>query len=52
MKLFEKIYKSFDQPIHLIVGVYSDSTVETYKRTPIINEKYRVETVRLCEYID
>ena len=52
MKLFEKIAKSFDQPIRLIVGVHSDSTVESYKRTPIINEKFRVETVGLCKYVD
>lgn len=52
MKLFEKISKSFNQPIHLIVGVHSDLTVETYKRTPIINEEFRVETVKLCKYVD
>lgn len=52
MKLFEKIVKSFDTPIHLIVGVHSDKTVESYKRTPIINEKIRVETVKLCKYVD
>lgn len=52
MKLFEKIVKSFDKPIHLIVGVHSDKTVESYKRTPIINEKFRVETVKLCKYVD
>lgn len=52
MKLFEKIAKSFNHPIHLIVGVHSDKTVESYKRTPIINEKFRVETVKLCKYVD
>lgn len=52
MKLFEKIVKSFDTPIHLIVGVHSDKSVETYKRTPIINEEFRVETVKLCKYVD
>lgn len=51
-KLFEKISKSFEQPIHLIVGVHSDSTVETYKRTPIINEDFRVQTVQLCKYVN
>lgn len=52
MKFFEKIVKSFDTHVHLIVGVHSDLTVESYKREPIINEKFRVETVRLCKYVD
>ena len=52
MKLFEKIVKSFDTPIYLIVGIHSDKTVESYKRIPIINEKFRVETVKLCKYVD
>lgn len=52
MKLFEKISKSFDHPIHLIVGVHSDKTCEGYKREPILNEKFRVETVKLCKYVN
>ena len=52
MKLFEKISKSFDYPIWLIVGVHSDSTVKAYKREPIINETFRVETINLCRYVD
>jgi choline-phosphate cytidylyltransferase len=52
MKLFEKIVKSFVHPIHLIIGVHSDSTVKSYKREPIICEKFRVETVKLCKYVD
>ena len=52
MKLFEKISKSFDYPIWLIVGVHSDSTVKSYKREPIINETLRVETISLCKYVD
>jgi cytidyltransferase-like protein len=52
MKLFEKISKSFDYPIWLIIGVHSDSTVKSYKREPIINETLRVETVSLCKYVD
>lgn len=52
MRLFEKISKSFDFPIYLIVGVHSDKTVESYKRSPILNEKIRVETVKLCKYVD
>ena len=52
MKLFEKIVKSFEYPIWLIVGVHSDSTVMSYKREPIINEKFREETISLCKYVD
>ena len=52
MKLFEKIYNSFDVPIFLIVGVHSDITVMSYKREPIINEKFRIETIKLCKYVD
>lgn len=52
MKLFEKISQSFDQPIHLIVGVHSDLVVKSYKREPIIREDFRVETVKLCKYVD
>jgi len=52
MKLFEKIANSFDHPIWLIVGVHSDSTVKSYKREPIINEKLRIETIKLCKYVD
>jgi choline-phosphate cytidylyltransferase len=52
MKFFEKIVTSFDHPIYLIVGVHSDECVRSYKRDPIINEKFRVETVKLCKYVD
>lgn len=52
MKLFEKIVNSFDEEIWLIVGVHSDLTVKSYKREPIINEKMRIETVKLCKYVD
>ncbi len=52
MKLFEKIVKSFDHEIWLIVGVHSDKTVESYKREPIINEKFRIETIKMCKYVN
>jgi choline-phosphate cytidylyltransferase len=52
MKLFEKIIKSFDETVWLIIGVHSDSTVISYKREPIICEKFRVETVKLCKYVN
>lgn len=52
MKFFEKIIKSFDTPIYLIVGVHSDKTVTSYKRKPIICEEFRVETVKMIKYVD
>jgi cytidyltransferase-like protein len=52
MKLFENIKKSFNQEIHLIVGIHSDETVKSYKRNPIIDENIRIETVKLCKNVD
>ncbi len=52
MLLFEKIYKSFDEPIELIVGVHGDITCSGYKRPPIINENIRYKTVAHCKYVD
>ncbi len=52
MLLFEKIYKSFDEPIELIVGVHGDATCSGYKRPPIINENIRYKTVAHCKYVD
>jgi len=37
---------------YLIVGVHSDKTVESYKRTPIINENDRYELIRNCRLVD
>ena len=37
---------------YLIVGVHSDKTVESYKRTPIINENDRYELLRNCRLVD
>jgi len=37
---------------YLIVGVHSDKDVESYKRTPIINENHRYEIVESCKYVD
>jgi cytidyltransferase-like protein len=36
----------------LIVGIHSDKTVESYKRTPILSEKERYEIVRNCKLVD
>lgn len=37
---------------YLIVGVHSDETVESYKKTPIIPEKERYEIIRNCRLVD
>ena len=36
----------------LIVGIHSDSTIESYKRTPIMNMKERISVVEACKYVD
>ena len=36
----------------LIVGIHSDKTVKSYKRTPIIEQEQRYEIVRACKYVD
>jgi cytidyltransferase-like protein len=52
MVLFEKIYKSFDEPIELIVGIHNDKVCKSYKREPIINEDIRFRTIEHCKYVD
>jgi cytidyltransferase-like protein len=52
MLLFEKISKSFDEQIELIVGVHSDLSCSDYKRPPILNEKLRYETVLHCKHVE
>ena len=37
---------------YLIVGVVSDKDCESYKRTPIINEKDRLEIVKSIKFVD
>ena len=37
---------------YLIVGVHSDSAVESYKRKPIFREKDRYEIIRNCRLVD
>jgi len=37
---------------YLIVGVHSDSSVESYKRKPIFSEQDRYEIVRNCSLVD
>jgi glycerol-3-phosphate cytidylyltransferase len=52
MKLFEKIVKSFEDPIHLIVGVHSDEDVKSYKRKPILDLDTRAKTISYCKYVN
>ena len=37
---------------HLIVGIHSDATVASYKRTPIMTMEERIESVRGCRFVD
>ena len=37
---------------HLIVGVHSDITVESYKKRPIIKQDDRYEMIRNCRLVD
>ncbi len=52
MLLFEKIVKSFDEPIELIVGIHGDESCSGYKRPPILNEQLRYATVSHCKYVN
>jgi cytidyltransferase-like protein len=36
----------------LIVGIHSDATVASYKRTPIMTMEERIASVRGCRYVD
>jgi len=36
----------------LIVGIHSDKTIESYKRTPICTMKERIELVESVKYVD
>ena len=37
---------------YLIVGIHSDSDVESYKRKPILSFEERVQVVNACKYVD
>ena len=37
---------------YLIAGIHDDETVESYKRTPIMNMSERIEVVEACKYTD
>ena len=36
----------------LIVGIHSDKTVESYKRTPILTMSERIAVIKACKYVD
>ena len=37
---------------YLIVGVHNDKTVESYKRTPILNMDERIGVIESCKYVN
>lgn len=49
INLFERAKNEGD---FLIVGIHSDKTVESYKRTPIIEQEQRYRMVGSCRYVD
>lgn len=51
VKMLERSKKLYSQT-HLIVGVHSDETMTSYKRSPVITMQERVEMVRCCKYVD
>eukprot|EP00658_Telonema_sp_P-2_P015429 TRINITY_DN15931_c0_g1_i7.p1 TRINITY_DN15931_c0_g1~~TRINITY_DN15931_c0_g1_i7.p1 ORF type:complete len:447 (+),score=80.14 TRINITY_DN15931_c0_g1_i7:237-1577(+) len=38
--------------VHLIVGIHSDATIESYKRAPVCTMEERVGVVSACEFVD
>ena len=36
----------------LVVGVHSDETIESYKRSPVMSMNERIEVVSACKYVD
>ena len=48
IRLIKTVY---DMGYNVIVGVHSDKTVESYKRTPILNLNERAEIIESCKYV-
>ena len=44
--------KAIEYGTHLIVGIHSDSTVESYKRKPIFCEEDRYELISNCRLVN
>lgn len=51
MRLFEQIKKKFPD-CHLIAGVCNDQETELYKRTTVMSNEERCETIRHIRWID
>jgi len=51
MRLFEQIKKKFPY-CHLIVGVCNDQETELYKRTTIMSNEERSESIRHIKWVD
>ena len=49
LELFRKAKIFYDK---LVVGVYNDMTVRSYKRAPIIPYEDRLEMEKACKYVD
>jgi len=49
IKFFKECREHCD---YLIVGVCSDVYATSYKRSPILDENTRLETVKECQYVD
>lgn len=48
IRLIKTVY---EMGYNVIVGVHSDKTVESYKRTPILNLNERAEIIDSCKYV-
>jgi cytidyltransferase-like protein len=40
------------EEVHLIVGIHSDATIESYKRSSVCTMEERVGVVEACQYVD
>jgi len=49
---FLKKIKSLYPDSYLIIGIHSDSTVESYKRKPIFSMEDRAAIVESCKFVD
>jgi cytidyltransferase-like protein len=48
----EFLRRARDLGDELVVGVHSDATAESYKRTPVMTLDERVRVVEACRYVD
>mmetsp|Transcript_13572 Transcript_13572/g.20372 ORF Transcript_13572/g.20372 Transcript_13572/m.20372 type:complete len:160 (+) Transcript_13572:152-631(+) len=52
MSYLKRVRAQFSEPIHLVVGVCSDETVEMYKRRPVLSYEIRVQTILMSGFAD